>query len=138
MKRLIVYNKSIIFLTSSLLIISIISCDTVVPSEKILKQNPDWLIFAPDYYDFEGISFNLDNNKIYFKYKTRFEKSGNFFNYVDSIAILNEWRISKIGNLITEYRKKSNAYPAADFDEMVSLTFKSSSSEILFHYKPEY
>lgn len=115
------------------------SCnETTVPTDQIFNQNPDWLIFAPDYIDFEGITFNIDNNYLKIKYKTRFENHIHYFKHVDSLAQLEMWRIDKVSDYKKIYRKISDAYPASDFNDMISITYNKITREIKFDYKPEY
>lgn len=115
------------------------SCnETIVPTDKIFEQNSDWLIFAPDYFDFKGISYNIDNNYLKVKYKTKLINQVHYFRHVDSLANLNMWRIDAESDFKKIYRKKSEAYPAANFNDMISITYDIVTKEIKFDYKPEY
>jgi len=43
-----------------IIILLFYSCKkTIVPSEKFFIQESDWQLFAPDYYDYVGISLAL-------------------------------------------------------------------------------
>lgn len=112
--------------------------ETVVPNEEFFKQNTDWLKFAPDYYDFIGISYNIDNNFTKLKYKTGFKNHIDYFKHVDSIANNNDWIINNTSVYCKVYRRKSDAYPAAKFNDMITINFDTISKEIIFDYKPDY
>jgi hypothetical protein len=131
-------NRSIAF--GLIIIISLFySCnETIVPSEKFFKQDSDWQLFAPEYYDYVGISYNLDNNYTKLKFKTKLGNYSDYFDHVDSVASIKGWRINKISDLIKVYRKKSNNYPNAEFNDMITIEFDTLKKEIQFYYKPEY
>ena len=57
---------------------------------------------------------------------------------MDSLAQLEMWRIDKVSDYKKIYRKISDAYPASDFNDMISITYNKITREIKFDYKPEY
>lgn len=107
------------------------SCDVVIPQEYELDRYPELHIFIPGRISFKGIAHNLDTGYYTFSFKTCLH-STEFFSAVCKSADVQGWQIYEISPTHKVFIRPSEAYPAADHLEKVTLKYTEQDSTVSF------
>jgi len=133
-----------------ILLVSLIACstligfllsrfsDTVLPQEADLARYQELQIFLAGRTTFRGLFHDLDTNFYSFAFKTSLGLPKQFFDKVVVAAKHAGWRLQDCLEKSCSFRKKSDAYPAATHDDLVTLTLDSETNEIIFLMRPDY
>ena len=106
------------------------------PQESDLKRYQWMKVFTAGRLDFKGIVHNMDINYYAFSFTTSHKNAREFFSVVDSLALMDNWRIFDSKDNRRGYVRKSDVYEAAKHFDTVILAYDEDNYNVKFETKP--
>lgn len=108
-----------------------LACDeTLVPEEAELERYPELQPFLAGRVGFTGGTSNLDTGLYSFSFPTECGSATLYFSSVSEAAARDGWRQRVIGPNRHVYVRRSEAYPAADFDDSIELRYDEETATV--------
>lgn len=131
------FKKHFLNMAMVFLICAISGCgETSVPRESDLERYPEFAPFLAGRTGFKGIEHQIDVGVYEFSFPTSLKPSTAYFAAVHDAVIPKGWELVTSETMRRTYRKKSDAYAAANFNERVTLEFDPNKAWVHFKIEP--